>query len=111
MMKKKWVRPKLIVLVRGGDANLCVLSACKTGAVTHEVWYDSWMCFGAWVTPGVRGDTCYWDDSFAARKCLIMGCDGRKVEGPCEPVHTGWPGACPTGCIYQTCPGRTIASS
>ena len=110
--KKKWVRPVLVVLVRGRDPAISVLAGCKTGAVIHLVHYDDWMCYGAWNDPiGSRGDSCYWDDSFAARKCLIMGCDGRKVEGPCDPPANGVYYPCPTGSIWQTCPTRTITSS
>ena len=97
---KKWERPVLTVLVRGRDPAISVLASCKTGAVVHLVHYDDWMCYGAWVGVGSRGDSCYWDYSFANRKCLVW-VNGRRVEGPCVGG----------GAFYQTCPTRTIASS
>ena len=59
--KKKWARPKLIVLVRGKSEEERVLVACKGGNVTnYENLTWGWNCF-KWGEPvgGIFCHGCY----------------------------------------------------
>jgi hypothetical protein len=108
--KKSWIKPKLVVLVRDSEVGISVLRACKEGNLYHEVHYDDWTCYSAWMSVGSDGDTC-WSPYPLGRKCLIMDCSGRKVEGPCDPPANGVYYPCPTKAIWQTCPSSTLGSS